>query len=138
MPRTPPKPYYSTTPWTGFTPREKKRPQALARCPSLSCRRAKACQAAHDGLYCQRSHLSLREFRTRNPQPANDLGRLPRNPSKTQMRAKRILSEMLAAEAADKLKDMTDRWKHGDFDELYGKWTKRGTLMTPPPRQYTE
>jgi hypothetical protein len=138
MPRTPPKPYYSTTPWTGFTRREKKRDEALARCPSPACRRAKACQAAHEDLYCRRSHLSLKEFRARTEQLPRDLGQFPVTPTKSQMRAKRIMTDLLAAEAASKLKDMTERWKRGDLDDVYGKWTARGKLMQPPERQYTE
>ena len=37
---------------------ESGRQKPLPSCPSLRCRRAKACLAAHDNLYCQRTHFS--------------------------------------------------------------------------------
>ena len=33
---------------------------------------------------------------------------------------------------------MTARWKAGEFDDIYGKYTAKGVLMNPPPKEYVE
>ena len=53
-----PRPYLSQQPWAGFTQHDRAREQPLPVCPSPRCRRAKACLAAHDTLYCRRTHFS--------------------------------------------------------------------------------
>jgi hypothetical protein len=146
MPKLPPKPYRSTTPWTGFTPREKKRAKPLPCCPSGSCRRAKQCQRAVDGLYCLRTHLSPKEARAMAkkarkpgaaPKPLIHYS-LPSNPSLEQAEAYRMMTDMLVADIEIREERMTAKWKRGDFDHLYGPYDPRGVLMTPPKREYVE
>jgi hypothetical protein len=33
---------------------------------------------------------------------------------------------------------MTAQWKAGAFDGLYGKYTPKGVVLTPPPKVYVE
>ena len=135
--------YYSHTPWDGYTPREKKRKVLLAVCPQAACRRAKACIRATDGLYCQRTHLNASEIRrTAKPAPVAALPRhsfqLSPRSSLKQVEALRILTDHLLEEAEARTAEMTARWKRGDFDHLYGKYSARGALMQPPPLAYMD
>jgi hypothetical protein len=139
MPRKPPKPYYTDTPWEGFTPREHKREHVLKRCPSDACHRAKACVMAHDSLYCRRTHMSVEDVKARVRALEPDDGfEPPLKRSQTQIEVDHIIAEMRAKDAELRHLEMTLRWKRGDFDDLYGKWSKRGALKQPPVRQYTE
>jgi hypothetical protein len=148
MKRLPPKPYRTMTPWTGFTPREKKRSKPLVCCPSGTCRRAKQCLRAVDGLYCLRTHLSPKEARAMakkaknaNPGAASKPlihYSLPSNPSLEQAEAYRIMTDMLVADIEIREERMTAKWKRGDFDHLYGPYDPRGVLMTPPKKEYVE
>ena len=130
-----PKPYLTTTPWQLFTSRERKRPLTLRHCPSAKCQRAKACIDAHDQLYCQRSHESVTERRTR-------LGITQRTPAPKeqwtfdQVTAKREQSDLMLAEAQAKERDLTRRWKAGEFVELYGKFKRDGVWKQPPPKTF--
>ena len=124
-----PLPHLSHSPWAGFTPREHKRAEALGLCPNPRCRRLKACVAAHDGLYCQRTHLSHAAYLA---------GLAKREPPPRDLELRRLamidaLEQNKAAHAA-----LTARWKAGEFDHLYGKWRARGALVKPPPKQYVE
>jgi hypothetical protein len=132
----PARPYLTTTPWAGYTPRERPRKTPLARCPSKACARAKACVDAHDKLYCQRSHESLEQSRVRHGKP-------PLKPSKRpwtleQVQTKRLIIEAQLGEAQAREKDMTERWKAGEFDAAFGKFKPGGVLKHPPVRQYTD
>ena len=80
----PPEAFLSPTPWHGFGRGDVKRVQPLDVCPDARCRRAKACIAAQDDLFCQRTHLSdlqrqhleaeqRREFDRRFPPIADEL-----------------------------------------------------------------
>ena len=134
--KPPPKPYLTSTPWAGFTPRERKRKVPLVHCPSKACARVKKCVDAHDGLYCQRSHESLVQARVRS-------GRKPIKVSKRLMileeaQAKRMTIEAQLGEVQAREREMTQRWKSGEFDAAYGKFKSAGVLKHPPVRQYTE
>ncbi|MFT3671560.1 hypothetical protein [Aestuariivirga sp.] len=134
-------PYRSITPWTGFTPREKRRPQPLPRCPALACCRAKACIRAIDGLYCRRTHMSVDEAgsRARNGGPPREVWpTLPPGASFRQVEAYRIATDMLLAEAEAARERMTAKWKRGDLEPLYGRFDPRGVWMYPPERRYVE
>jgi hypothetical protein len=144
MPKEPPKPYRTMTPWTGFTPREKKRSKPLARCPSTTCRRAKRCVCAIDGLYCRRTHLTQKEVRAQTKRvqgrPAAPLIHysLPKNANFEQAEAYRMMTDILVANAEAAQERMTAKWKRGDFDHLYGPYDPKGVLMQPPKREYVE
>jgi hypothetical protein len=134
-----PTPYRSLTPWEGFTPREKKRSPPLPVCPQAACRRAKACIRAIDGLYCQRTHLDVSEIRAKSTRASlASLPGLKRNPSPKQVEVLRIMTEHLLEEAQARSADMTARWKRGELDHLYGKYTAKGALMLPPPKLYVD
>ncbi|MDE2385556.1 MAG: hypothetical protein KGO53_13155 [Alphaproteobacteria bacterium] len=113
-----PKPHLTHTPWAGFSPREHWREEVLPLCPSPRCRRVRACVAAHDGLFCQRTHVSHEEH----------LDRGEGEPSFEETRG----SEGNSHEA------LTQRWKAGEFDDLYGPWRARGVLMPPPQREFAD
>lgn len=133
----PAKPYLTSTPWAGYTPRERPRKTPLARCPSKACARAKACVDAHDKLYCQRSHESLEQSRSRSGKPS--IRKNPQRPwTLEQVQTKRLIIEAQLGEAQAREKDMTERWKAGEFDQLFGKFKPGGVLKHPPLRQYTD
>lgn len=146
MPRkAPPEPYRSLTPWNGFTPRERKREEPLPRCPSARCRRAKACCAAIDGLYCRRTHITPEEARALRRQRAGkgparrpDWETLPARPSLEQVEAYRIASDMKLARAEAQAGQRLAQWKAGTLDHLYGAYAPRGVWMRPPERRYVE
>jgi hypothetical protein len=125
-------PFWSKTPWAGFTKNDHARADALPICPSLRCRRTKACVAAHEEIYCQRTHFSERAFRKLNPQSKapilvdDDLD----------VRRERML--MMIEQRREATERMTARWQSGEFDALYGPYEKRGVLMQPPPKVYYE
>jgi hypothetical protein len=130
-----PKPYLTSTPWVPFTMRERKRPEPLAHCPSAKCQRAKACVDAHDQTYCQRSHESIAERRARlgiTQQPRT----VRENFTLDQITAKREESDLMLADVQAKERELTKRWKAGEFDDLYGKFKHHGVLKQPPPRDF--
>jgi hypothetical protein len=130
-----PAPYLTTTPWQLFTLRERKRPQTLAHCPSAKCKRAKACVDAHDQLYCQRSHESIAEQRARTgftPQATAPY----KEWTFDEVTARREQSDLMLAEAQSRQRELTQRWKAGEFDALYGKFKPYGVLKQPPPREF--
>jgi hypothetical protein len=133
----PREPYLTTTPWVLFTDRERKRPAPLHQCPSAKCRRAKACLDAHDQLYCQRTHESIAERQARlglTPLAAPALA----DWSLDEVTARREETDVMLAEAQARQREMTRRWKAGEFDDLYGKYKSHGVLKHPPKRQYAE
>ena len=135
-----PRPHVSRQPWLGFTRHDCPRGIPLPVCPSPRCRRAKACVAAHDSLYCQRTHFS----------PAEQKKRECRDPHQRAIAA--IPLAQADSSIADRLKlliersvirlvqseEMTERWKAGEFDQLYGPYTPKGVLLKPPPKIYVE
>ena len=133
-------PYISDAPWSGFSALDWPREKPLPRCPAPRCRRARQCLAAHDGLYCRRTHLSAPEIEAMRRESAlsKAIALVPPvfDPDDLQARLDR------AAQIAELRKDhhagMTARWKAGEFDHLYGKYAKAGRLMKPPPRLYQE
>jgi hypothetical protein len=137
----PPAPRISHAPWFGYTRHECRREEPLAVCPSPRCRRAKACIGAHLGLYCRRTHHSPAEKAHR------DLAHPLRRQFETvpDMATHRFdfsgkmerISEM-AQLRWDFDKEMTARWKAGEFDALYGKYSPKGVVLEPPVRAYVE
>jgi hypothetical protein len=127
-------------PWTGYTRHDAPRDTPLGRCPSLRCRRAKLCLAAHDNLYCQRTHFSPAEQEVRqrlDPLRLELDGVLPVvDRSSLSEQAERITA--LAAIRRAHAARMTARWKAGEFDGLYGKYTAKGVALAPPPKLYVE
>ena len=134
------KPYLSNAPWAGLTKHERARATPLDACPSPRCRRRNACVDAHDGLYCQRTHFSPTQIRQmlRNDPLEKAVAALPkvRDQWDFEGRGERIkqISELRLAHH----EKMTARWKAGEFDDTYGKYTAKGVLMKPPPKVYVE
>jgi hypothetical protein len=140
-PRDPNAPRYSKAPWAGFTPREHARETPRSRCDSLRCRRARQCLAAHDGLYCRRTHYSHKYFLAREKAEGRidpPLPPLPKQPlpEEIQWRAEELQARVERKRHEARL--MLARWKAGEFDAIYGKYSPRGMLMKPPPRNYVE
>jgi hypothetical protein len=127
-------------PWSGYTRHDGPREAALACCPSRRCRRAKLCIEAHDNLYCQRTHYSPaeQEMRQRSDPVQRELDSVPpvMDPTSLTERMERIadLASIRRAHTAR----MTKRWKAGEFDGLYGKYTAKGVVLQPPPKIYVE
>ncbi len=122
-------PKLTHAPWAGYTAREHKRPEALARCPSPRCKRLKLCVAAHNDLYCQRTHMShvaFLEMQPRRPAFSDDL----------ELRREQMVDQIENNRAAQQ--DMIMRWKAGALDHLYGKHKPGGVVLKPPPRIYQE
>ena len=122
-------PRLSHAPWAGFGAHDHKRDEALVSCPSRRCARVKACVAAHEGIYCQRTHLSHAQFLAARP-PALP----PPFADNLDLRRERMLDAIATRKAFHDM--MTARWKAGEFDDLYGPWAARGVLMQPPLRVF--
>ncbi len=139
--RNNPPPMLTTEPWWGYDHREAKRDAPLGVCPSHRCRRVKACIAPHHGLYCQRTHLSPSEKKTRDADHPlrREIDRVPVYADhKYDFRG---IAERIAKINSIKLdyrQRMTERWKAGEFDHLYGKYRSHGVVLQPPPREYVE
>ena len=134
-----PRPYLSQQPWAGFTKHDRARGQPLPVCPSRRCRRAKACLAAHDNLYCRRTHFP--PARIRKLRADSELGRaLAALPvaayDDLEGRKERIIHAREIRIAH--YEKMAARWKAGEFDRLYGPYRLKGVLLKPPPKAYVE
>ena len=138
MPPKDPQPYLTTTPWNKYSMREFPRDQDLPLCPSPACRRAKACIAAHDNIYCRRTHLSVVEMRLKKGLAAHAEKRPEKRWNLRDARARALMYELQASEIEKNNGNLTDRWKAGEFDHLYGKYSPRGVLKIPPKKQYVE
>jgi hypothetical protein len=135
-----PRPRVSLEPWAGFTRHDCPRDNPLPSCPSPHCRRAKACLAAHDNLYCQRTHFSPAEqkkWNSRDPYQ-RELDKVPPviDPHDLTERMERI--NQLAAIQRAKAVEMTTRWKAGEFDQRYGPYRPKGVMLKPPIKIYLE
>ncbi len=138
--RDAPRPRVSLEPWKGFTAHDFQRNVPLPVCPSPRCRRAKACLAAHDNLYCQRTHFPpalKKKWQRRDPRQ-RELDAVPpvMDPDSLSERMERI-NELAAIQRAQFAR-MTARWKAGEFDQLYGPYAAKGALLKPPPKAYVE
>ena len=135
-----PRPHVSHAPWVGFTPHDAPRGAALPLCPSRRCQRSKRCISAHDNLYCQRTHFSLPEQKKqqRDTPLAREMAAVPevKNPTHFEARGDRMIT--LLRIRADHASKLTARWKAGEFDALYGKYTAKGVIKKPPPKIYAE
>ncbi|MBG1231396.1 hypothetical protein [Aestuariivirga litoralis] len=125
------RPYLTHAPWAGYTSREHARAEPLAQCPNARCRRLQHCVAAHDDLYCQRTHISHAEYLDGLP---------PHEPmivnSPELMEIYKLEMEAQAADRLDAFKRLQARWKAGEFDALYGKYSARGVLKHPPEKRF--
>jgi hypothetical protein len=127
--RNNPKPYLSHSPWAGFSAHDHPRDEVLATCPSPRCQRVKQCVAAHNGVYCKRTHISHAEHMARQPKP------VPlRDPGNLELRRERLVEQL--EQRKTRHDELVTRWKAGEFDGLYGKWTARGVLMRPPVKEF--
>jgi hypothetical protein len=132
--------FVSNRPWAGFTAHDSPRPEPLPRCPNARCRRAKACIAALDNLYCLRTHHSLAE--QQRLRAASELTRelqfVPEVTDKDSLteRAERIAAFAEIRRSHDAR--MLAKWRAGEFDKRFGPWRRDGVVMKPPPRSYVE
>ena len=134
-----PRPHVSTQPWTGFTRHDCPRGVALPICPSARCRRAKACVAAHDGLYCRRTHFSAAEqekWKRRDPHERAIEAAPPADHGTLVERMKRLMTHATIRLAQST--EMTARWQAGEFDHLYGPYRRKGVVVKAPPKIYVE
>ena len=140
LPLPKPRPHVSKEPWLGFTGHDCPRGIPLPVCPSPRCRRAKACVASHDGLYCQRTHFpppEQRKWKRRDPhQCAMDAVPPVADDGNLLAQIKRLM-EITTIRLMQKT-EMTERWHAGEFDHLYGPYAPKGVLMKAPPKIYVE
>ena len=133
-------PFVSLKPWAGFTAHDMKRTEPLRCCPNARCRRAKACIAALDNLYCQRTHHPLAEQRRRHAQSPlrRELDNVPEVDDGADLaaRVERIAALAQIRRAHDA--DMLGQWKAGALSHLYGPYRPSGVVLNPPSRFYVE
>ncbi len=136
----PPPPFVSRRPWVGFSARDMAREEPLARCPSARCRRAKACLAAVDNLYCLRTHFSLDEQARRHRQSPlqRELDSVPAVADEGDLTARMERIAELAAIRRAHDAAMLARWQAGALDHLHGKYRKGGVVLAPPAKAYAE
>jgi hypothetical protein len=134
------RPHVSHAPWAGFTKHDCPRETELPVCPSLRCRRAKLCIAAHDDLYCQRTHFSPAEQKKRQrPDPYQRLlDAVPEVTDPNDFREKMERINELFQIHKERAAAMTARWKAGEFDHLYGPYQPKGVVVKAPPKIYVE
>jgi hypothetical protein len=133
-------PRVSHEPWLGYTAHDCPRAAPLPVCPSPRCRRAKACLAAHKGLYCQRTHHALAEYRKLGLHSAaqKEVDAMPPVADRWDLKARQLRIKQVIEIGERYNGEMTARWKAGEFDHLYGKYSVRGVVLKPPPRAYAE
>ena len=133
-------PIVTRRPWAGFNGHDMARAEPLPCCPVPRCRRAKACIAALDNLYCQRTHHSLAEQRRLRAQDPlqQELDSVPEadDPNDLNARVERIAALAHIRRAHDA--DMLVRWKAGALNHLHGPYKASGVVLKPPPRAYAE
>ena len=134
------RPRLTHAPWAGFSKHDCPRDVPLPICPSPLCRRLKDCTAAHDQLYCQRTHFSPREQKKLGFETHYDraVEAVLRQPEETSLpgQIKRMLEIQIIR--VDEAMEMTDRWKAGKLDHIYGPYRKKGVVVRPPPLCYVE
>ena len=134
------RPHVSKQPWAGFTGHDCPRGIPLPVCPSPRCRRVKACVAAHEGLYCQRTHFSppeQRKWKRRDPHERAIAAIPPAQADSAVSHRLKLLIERAAIRVTQG-EAMKARWIAGEFDHLYGPYTPKGVLMKAPPKIYVE
>jgi hypothetical protein len=138
--RKPPPPRRTKSPWAGFTKHDLARPEPLAICPSPRCRRAKACIAALDSLYCLRTHHGLPEVKAIHAQSElrKDLDTVMPVIDRTDLQAQLERLNEIAAIRRSYEQRQLERWKSGAFDALYGPYRPAGVVLSAPPRAYVE
>lgn len=131
-------PRLSQSPWWGFSGHDIARTEPLPRCPNARCRRAKACLAAIEGLYCLRTHHSRfeQQWLRKNHPLARRIAAVPRVEDRSDSVAIAKRSETVLAVRREFEEKMRARWKAGAFDALYGKWQAKGAVMRPPVREW--
>jgi hypothetical protein len=96
--------------------------------------------AAHDNLYCQRTHFSPAEQKKRERgdphQRAVDAVPPVADHGNMMARTKRLID--IAAIRLMQKSEMKERWAAGEFDHLYGPYRPKGVLLKPPPKIYVE
>ena len=133
-------PRVTLTPWAGFTAHQSPRRQPLSVCPAARCRRAKACIAALDDLYCQRTHHSLDELRRLDAESPlrRELDAVPPVIDEADLseRMERIAALAHIRRAHDSY--MLRLWKAGALDQAHGPFRARGVVLKPPLKRYVE
>jgi hypothetical protein len=133
-------PRWKPYPWSRFSSDEFPREQALPVCPSQKCRRAKACLAAHKGLFCQRTHFNRAEGLVRSPKSEMDryiAGIKMPSASSTPDLHMVYIKEISALRLADQREKMK-LWRAGAFGDSHGPYHTKGVMKSPPPRIYVE
>ena len=138
--KPPREPRHSKSPWWGFSKHDIARTEPLASCPSARCCRARQCLAAIDGLYCLRTHHNRFEqqwLRKLHPLTRR-FAEVPKVKDKRDHMALARRSEKIMEIRNAFEREMTERWKSGGLDTLYGKWSPKGALLNPPKREFED
>jgi hypothetical protein len=133
-------PRWKPYPWSRFSADEFPRDKPISRCPDTKCVRAKACLAAHKGLFCQRTHFARTEGERRVAKSDMEkyIESLPSPPANAALEARmdhiKEVSDLRAMETREKVK----LWRAGAFGKTYGSYRSGGLMKSPPPRHYVE
>jgi hypothetical protein len=128
-------PILSHTPWAGYGPADFRRAEALPKCPSFRCGREKKCVAAHQDLYCRRTHYSKAEYVKQKPADQS-AAQLPRARDALDLDARRERLILQIEQRLEVQAELKARWKSGAVDHLYGKYRAGGVLLHPPDKIY--
>jgi hypothetical protein len=133
-------PHLTKTPWKGFSPGDWPREKPLPKCPSQRCRRAKQCIDAKDDLYCKREYLSDRDARAlyATSKLAQAVKALPTEGNDIDPSIREAWAANVTSLHKENDAKLTELWKDGYLDHLYGKYQPRGAKIAPPVRRYME
>jgi hypothetical protein len=96
--------------------------------------------AAHDGLYCRRTHFSPPEqwkWKRRDPHERAIAAIPPAQADSSVSHRLKLLIERAAIRVVQG-EAMKARWIAGEFDHLYGPYAPKGVLMKAPPKIHVE
>jgi hypothetical protein len=133
-------PRWKPFPWSRYSADDCPREKPLPVCPAAKCRRAKACVAAHKGLFCQRTHFSRTEGQKRTPMSEVDqyIASLPKPPPSAGQELHTTYLQEIAALRTSEQREKMKLWRAGAFGDQYGPYTTKGTMKQPPPCRYVE
>jgi hypothetical protein len=91
-------------------------------------------------LYCQRTHFSPTEQKKRERRRTHQRAIAAIPPAQADSPISDRLKLLIGRSVIRLVQsaEMTERWKAGEFDHLYGPYTSKGVLLKAPPKVYVE
>ncbi len=133
-------PKWRQYPWSRFSADEFPRENPLPRCPDPKCRRAKACLSAHKGLFCQRTHFTIREGKIRTPKTETGkyIDAITMPPTGAGLDLHMTYIKEISGLRKVEQKQMEKIWRAGGYDKAFGPYTAKGFMRGPPAKHYVE